>query len=165
MSFKKEIREFAQVLYNQYDSDGKRSYSLRKIEAEILEKYTQKVSFRNIKKWADKYEWDEINAKIKQQAILKAETGFTTAEQVVEAETDKLAKDYKNAENLANIGLNVILAAYKENPKNINIRDALAAIKTGTDIKFRIQDIPESDTFNKLTDSDREDIIKKLKNG
>ena len=76
---------------------------------------------------------------------------FTKEEQLIDAESDKLAKDYKNAENLANIGFSIALNAYKDKTHSlIDFRDAMAAIRLGTDIKFRIQDMPESKPESKI---------------
>jgi len=142
---KQKIIDYAKSLYTQYDSEGKKPYSLRNIELKISQKFHKKFTYRTVKNWAEKYNWDKLNEKIKQQSIEKAtEEKFTKEEQLIEKESDKLAKDYKNAETLANIGYKIVIEAYSGSEcALISVRDALSAIKTGTDIKFRIMEVPE----------------------
>jgi len=149
MSKDKRIIDFAQKLYSQYDEEGNKKHSFRSISKAIWKKYTNKVSYRTVKTWSDKNDWDEFNAKIKMEAIEKVKKSFTMEEELIEASSNKLAKDYKSAENLAAIGLNVILQAFKDNPKSISIRDALAAIRIGFDIKFRISDTGQEEASPK----------------
>lgn len=143
---KQKIINYAKSLYTQYNSEGKKLYSLRNISAKIQLKFSKKYHNTTILEWSKKYDWNKLNEKIKQQSIEKAtEEKFTTEEKLIESESDKLAKDYKNAENLANVGYSVVIEAYKGKECSlISVRDALTAIKTGTDIKFRIMQIPES---------------------
>jgi len=146
MSKKDNIVEFAKELYLQYDTEGKKVYSLRSISTEIQQKFDKKIHCSTVSNWAKKHDWDKINEKIKQQSIEKAkDEKFTSEEKIIEAESDKLAKDYKNAENLANVGFSIIAKAYKEKKEHpvISVKDALTAIKLGTDIKFRISGINE----------------------
>ncbi len=152
MSKNKEQKELAQKLYCQYDTDGKKTYSFRDIQKKLKENFTKGASYRTVKNWSETPDkvtgetWNDLNEKIKRTTIEKTlSEKFTDSEKIVEAQSDATAKDYKNADNLANLGLNVIMGAYKDNPKSISIRDALAAIKTGTEIKFRIADIPDSE--------------------
>jgi len=162
---KKKIVEFAKELYISYDSDGKRLYPFRTISSKIKLKFDKQVHFSTIINWSKKFDWDKLNDRIKQQSIEKAkDNDFTKEEQLVEQESTKLAKDYKNAENLANVGFGIVFEAYKGNKsKNnlINVRDGLSAIRLGMDIKFRINDIPELDkdknsTIIILPSNDRE---------
>ncbi len=162
---KKKIVEFAKELYLTYGADGKRLYAFRDISTKILKKFDKKLHFSTIGNWAVKYDWVKLNDRIKQQSIEKAKNdNFSKEEQLVEQESTKLAKDYKNAENLANVGFGVVFEAYKGNKsKNnlINVRDGLSAIRLGMDIKFRINDIPELDkdknsTIIILPSNDRE---------
>lgn len=142
---KQKIIDYAKLLYMQYDSKGKKSYSLRDIEQKISQNFHKTFTYRTVKNWSEKYDWNKLNEKIKQQSIEKAtEEKFTKEEQLIEKESDKLAKDYKNAEKLADIGYDVVIEAYDGKECSlISVRDAMTAIKTGTDIKFRIMEIPE----------------------
>jgi len=142
---KQEIIDFAQELYLKYDSEGKKVYSLRAIVGEIEQRFSKKLANPTILNWAKKYDWIGLNERIKQQSIEKAtEEKFSKEEQLVEAESDKLAVDYKNAENLANVGFTIVMNAYKEEKHElIDFRDAISAIRLGTDIKFRIANMPE----------------------
>ena len=146
MSNKDKIIEYAKELYSQYDSEGKKVHSLRDIAKIMYQKHNKNVTYVTIRRWSKKYDWDKLNEKIKQQSIEKAkDEKFTSEEKIIEAESDKLAKDYKNAENLANVGFSIIAKAYKEEKEHpvISVKDALTAIKLGTDIKFRISGINE----------------------
>ena len=149
---KRDMIEYAKGLYLKYDSEGKKLHSLRKIAEMIQQKLNKSVNYSTVLNWSKKYEWNKLNEKIKQQSIEKAtEEKFTKEEQLIDAESDKLAKDYKNAENLANIGFSIALNAYKDKTHSlIDFRDAMAAIRLGTDIKFRIQDMPESKPESKI---------------
>lgn len=150
---KRDMIEYAKWLYIMYNSEGKKLHSLRDIAEKIKQKFNKSVNYSTVLNWAKKYDWNKLNEKIKQQSIEKAtEEKFTKEEQLIDAESDKLAKDYKNAENLANIGFSVALNAYKkkEAHSQIDFRDAMAAIRLGTDIKFRIQDMPESKPESKI---------------
>jgi len=142
---KQKIIDYAKSLYTQYNSEGKKLYSLRDIEQKITQKFHKTFTYRTVKNWAEKYDWNKLNEKIKQQSIEKAEEKkFTKEEQLIEKESDKLAKDYKNAETLANIGYKIVIEAYDGKEHSlISVRDAMTAIKIGTDIKFRIMEIPE----------------------
>ena len=143
---KQKIIDYAKELYCKYNSEGKKVYSLRGIEKKIAHKFNKKFTYTTVKNWAAKYDWNKLNEKIKQQSIKKAESDKqTTEEQIIEAESDKLAIDYKNAENLANIGYKIMVDAYQNKEHSlINVRDAMTAIKLGSDIKFRISQLPES---------------------
>ena len=142
--------DFAKALYLDYDSEGKKKHSLRDIEKQIRQKFDKPIHHQTIKNWAEKYKWNDLNAEIKQQSIQKAQDDkFTTEERLIEAKSDTTAKDYKNADNLANIGYNTVIAHFKNDPEgkkpNVMFRDAIAAIRLGTDIKFRISEIPDSE--------------------
>lgn len=158
MSKNIKIKEFAKELYTQYDKDGRKLHSLRSIAAEIAQKMHKSVSFRTVKNWADQGQWDRLNERIKQESILKAQDSDSTIEeQIIESESGKLAIDLKNAERLTAIGMNVCIKAWKAieskskkesvdfDPDLIAIRDAISMIRIGTDIKFRIKNIPESE--------------------
>lgn len=149
---KQDIIDFAQKLFLEYDSNGKKVNSSRAISAAIQQKFRKKVHDTTVLNWAKKFDWTGLNERIKQQSIEKAtEEKFTKEEQLIEAESDKLAEDYKNAENLAKIGFAIAANAYKEQKHSlIDFKEALAAIRLGTDIKFRIADMPESKTENKV---------------
>lgn len=152
---KQEIKDFAKELYCKYDAEGRKVYSLRDIENEILHKFDKKFTFQTVKNWAKKHDWDKTNEKIKQQSIIKAQDDkFSTDEKIIEAESDSLAKDYHNANELSNAGFKIFLDAAKfdKEHKVINIKDALTAIKLGTDIKFRIAGLPEKNEDNKTPD-------------
>lgn len=158
MSKNKDQKGLAQKLYCQYDTDGKKTYSLRDIQKKLKENFTKGASYRTVKNWSEAPDkttgetWNDLNEKIKRTTIEKTlSEKFSDSEKIVEAQSDATAKDYKNADNLANVGLNIIMDAYKDpaTRKNISIRDALAAIKTGTEIKFRIADIPDSEKEKK----------------
>lgn len=134
-------------MYCEYDAECKKRFSLREISTAIAQKFNKKVNYSTVGNWAKKYDWDKVNEKIKQQSILKANNEkFSTQEKLIEAESDKLAIDYKNAETLANNGFAIMAEAYtnkKEHPI-ISVKDALTAIRIGTDIKFRISGLPQS---------------------
>lgn len=137
-------KEFAKSLYIQYDGEGNKKYSLRDIESKLLQGGYKKVTHQTIKRWATKYDWNKLNEKIKQQSIEKAsEERFTKEEQLIEAESDNLAKDFKRAEDLAKGSHDILMSAFDgtEN-KLVSVKDAITIYKTSTEIKFRIMDIP-----------------------
>ena len=170
-STKQDIIYYAEELYCSYNADGTRSFTLREISKALEKKFKKSTHYSTVKSWADKFEWDKLNARIKQQSIEKAkklpEQKFTVSEQLVEVESDKLAKDYKNAENMANIGYNVINKTYAgtKNP-HINIKDAISLVKLGSEIKFRIQGLPEPDekqinvNINQFSAAEKAELLK-----
>lgn len=146
---KQQIIDFAKLLYLEYDNNGKRVYSLRDIVKEIKQKFSKDITNPTVLNWARKFGWNILNEKIKQQSIEKASIEKQTIEeQIIDAESDKLAKDYKNAENLANAAYNVIMTAYQA--KSLTAKDAMAMFKYAMDIKFRINDMPESKPESKI---------------
>lgn len=149
---KQDIIDFAQKLFLEYDSEGKKVHSLRDIAKKIRRKFDRTLTAQTINNWAKKHDWIGLNARIKQQSIEKAtDEKFTKEEQLIDIESDKLAIDFKNAENLANVGFSVALNEFKnQGHKTIKFTEALAAIRLGTDIKFRINDMPESKPESKI---------------
>lgn len=146
MSKKDKITEYAKELYCQYNDDGTKAFSLRDIASEIERKFNKKLTYVTVKNWADKGDWNKTNEQIKQQSIEKAQDDkLSTEEQLIESRSDKLAKSYQNAEKLENVGYDVFFKAFdgKEHTL-ITIKDAISAIKLGTDIRFRIEDVPEA---------------------
>ena len=149
---KKTIQNYAEELYSEYDSEGKKIHSLREIIELIKQKFNKNYTHCTIRNWAAKFGWDESNAAIKQLSISKAvDEKFTTQEKIIETKSDEMAKDYKNAQQLANVGYKIVLDAYQgKEHEIIKVRDAISAIKLGTDIKFRILDIPNPDTDHNI---------------
>jgi len=142
---KQKIIDFAKELYLQYDNEGNKVFSLRDIATKIIQKFDKKLTAQTVKNWADKKDWNKINAKIKQQSIIKAKDAkFTADEIVIEKESDKLAKTYKYAEQLENIGFDIATKSYSgQEHALISFDQSLRAIKLGTDIKMRIMEIPD----------------------
>jgi len=170
---KQKIIDYAKDLYLQYDSEGRKVFSLRDIVEKLLQEGYKKVTHQTIKRWSEKYDWNKLNEKVKQHSISKAEKEkLTTEEQIIEKESDKLAETYKNAESLEKVGFAVVFDAYKgKENKLISTKDALTAIKLGTDIKLRILSIPESETIQnvkinmaEITDEELQVINDKLEN-
>ena len=170
-STKQDIIYYAETLYCSYNPDGERTYTLREISKLVEKKFNKSTHYSTIKNWADKFGWDKLNARIKQQSIEKAkdlpEPKMSLTEKLIEVESDKLAKDYKNAENMANIGYNVINKAYKgEKAKFINVKDAISLVKLGSDIKFRIQGLPEQNekeiniNINQFSEAEKAELLK-----
>ena len=144
-----KIKDFAKDLYLQYDEDGTKSFSLREISTEILQKFNKKIHFSTIKNWRIKGEWDKLNEKIKQQSIEKAkDEKFTTEEQITESKSDDLAKTYKHASTLENIGFDTIFKTHSGTKTNLTVKDALTALKYATEIKMRINDIKDPSAGN-----------------
>ena len=147
---KQKIIDYAETLYCQYDDKGCKVYSLRDIEKKILLKHNKNTTHTTVREWAIKYDWDKTNAKIKQQSIAKAQDdNFTSKEQIIERESDKLANTYKNAEQLERVGFEILFKAYKgEEHPLIPFDSALRALKLGSDIKFRVLEVPDNTNEN-----------------
>lgn len=155
MATRKElILEFAKDLYTQYDGEGKKKYSFRAISAEIQQEFNKKVHYSTVAKWAKDPEnnWDGINQKIKQHAIDKAngEGNFSPEEKVIDARSDDLADVYKYGKLMSQIGTDVLQRAYKSDVKGapkahsaISVKEAIAAMRTGSNIVFRLNDVPD----------------------
>ncbi len=150
---KKEIiREFAKDLYTQFDNDGNKLYSLRDISAKIKDEFNRSVTHVTVGRWAKDDDWDEVNQKIKQHAIDKAnQTGsFSPEEKIIDARSDDLAEVYKYGKLMAQIGTDVLQTAYKvgkgqggQKNTEISVKEAISAMRTGANIVFRLNDIPD----------------------
>ena len=144
---KQKIIDFAKDLYLQYDANGNKVYSLRDNSTKIQQKFNKKINYSTIKNWAEKYKWNATLEKTKQYGIEKAtQENLTKEEQLIESKSNELAKNFKNAKTLSDIGYTIIFDAYKSKKEHplISIKDALTAIKMGTDIQFRLMEIPEN---------------------
>ena len=152
---KQKIIDYAKKLYTSYDSEGRKEYSLREIEKKILQKYNKKITHTTVREWSNKYDWNKINEKIKQQGIQKAkDEKFSVDEQIIEKESDVIAEIYKYAEQGMKIGYREIFQIFKKGGVPISdtsVRDLIALVKMNTDIIFRINEIPEkSDTTTQI---------------
>ena len=145
-----KIKEFAKDLYTQYDNEGKKKYSFRDISTEIQQRFNKKIHYSTIQKWSKDPEqnWDGLNQKIKQHAIQKAnDERFTAEEKIIDARSEDLAEVYKYAKLMNQIGTDVMSKTYKGEPhKHITFKEAIAAARTGANIIFRLNDIPDPET-------------------
>ena len=146
MSKDKILRNFAESLYIEIDKDGKRRHSLRYISKLLKQKYDKKVHFDTVGKWSKRYQWDEKIKGVK-NAIIKTTLpadDVTIQEKILY----DLAKDYKNATTLANIGYDCIFKKYDGQPANLSIKESIYAIKVGTEIKNRLMGFNEDSGIN-----------------
>jgi len=149
---KQKIIDFAKELYLQYDADGNKKYSNQETANLVAKNMRIKCGESTIRLWAKKFDWNKLIEKIKQQSIVKAkDEKFTTEEKIIESKSDDLGETYKHATQLENIGFDTAFKIYKgKNESEITFKDALQALKHATDIKFRINDIPDTDKGNDL---------------
>ena len=185
---KEDIKEFAKKLYQEYDGDGKRTFSLRKICTTIAQQLHKEVTPNTIRNWANTPDkltgktWNDINQKAKALGIEKAKKEtFSKEEQVIEKESDDIAELYKMALMMSKAGGNMAKIYYDYKiklaqslkdgtPPPIEVfdqKDAQIAVnfaKLGIDSICKFNDIPENLNVDlKLTDQDREKFRKGLK--
>jgi len=141
MAIDKIIVDFAQTLYSKIDATGKRVHSFRSISNLIQTKFNKKINYSTISLWPKKFNWNEKNDKIKQVAI---ETALPVDE--IQSHQDLIfdvVKDYKNAAVLANIGYDALMKNHKKQPTNLTVKDAMNAIKIGTEIKNKLRGVTD----------------------
>lgn len=140
-----KIIEYARELFCVVDSSGKRVYSFEDITIKIFQKFNKKYSKPTIKKWSVDFNFDKTFEEIKKEAVkkaIKSESG--KIEDIIQKQSEILAKEFKNADNLANIGYKIFFDYYQNKEHDyIDEKTAIQAIKLGTDIKHRIMSIPE----------------------
>lgn len=145
------IREFAKDLYTQFNDKGEKLFSLRDISAKIKDEFNRSVTHVTVGRWAKDDDWDGINQKIKQHAIDKAnQTGnFSPEEKIIDARSEDLAEVYRYGKLMNQIGTDVMNRTYKGEPhKHITFKEAIIAARTGANIVFRLNDVPDPENNN-----------------
>jgi len=150
---KEKYLEFGKDLYTQYDTEGNKLYSLQEIADRLCEKFNKRFTRQTIFNWSKSNDWDGLNQKIKQHAISKANEAdkFSPDEKVIDARSDDLADVYKYGKLMASIGTDVLQKAYKagkgdksvKKNSEITVKEAIAAMRTGSNIVFRLNDVPD----------------------